>query len=66
MSETKFAKSLVQAAFAKGIINKDVTAEELLSVIPDDGDLTVSGGVLAWSGWAFIYPNSDDGDESKE
>ena len=62
MSESKigsssFAKSFVDAAMKEGILKSDVTVKDLLKVIPSTGDVTVAGGVLAWSGYALVYPS---------
>lgn len=52
-----FAKAVVETAVRETIIRKDVTMRELLSLIPEDSDLEkAAGGVLAWSGWVFVYP----------
>ncbi len=59
----KFAKAVVENAFNEGIIRKDVSLKELMSMIPDDGDMELRGGVLAWSGWALVYPSMTKAEE---
>ena len=53
----QFAKSIVEAAMKEGIIKPTVTAKDLIDLIPADGDITVAGGVVAWSGYLLVYPS---------
>jgi hypothetical protein len=57
VGSAKFAKSIVESAMKEGILKPTVTAKDLLDLIPSDGDLSIAGGVLAWSGYCLVYPS---------
>jgi hypothetical protein len=51
-----YAKAIIRAALQAEIIKPKTTVEDLLRIMPSSGDNTVEGGVLAWSGYCFVYP----------
>lgn len=55
-----FAKGILETALKADILKQDVTVRELLNIIPSSGEVNVAGGVLAWSGYALVYPRIAD------